>query len=131
MSSVFHAAGELPGRDALTDDLGQGWDVVFLGNILHHFTPVQIAELASRVRASSSPGATVAIWEVVQPGPDEPAELLGDAFALFFRLSSTARCYTTTEYAGWLADAGFVDVEVQPFPLGRSLAVISGRTPER
>jgi len=67
----------------------------------------------------------VAIWEVVQPGLDEPAELLGDAFALFFRLSSIARCYTTTEYAGLLADAGFVDVDVQPFPLGRSLAVIS------
>jgi SAM-dependent methyltransferase len=119
-----------PGN-ALTDDLGQGWDVVLLANILHHFAPAQIAELAARLRVSTTPGATVAICEVVQPAPDEPAELMADAFALFFRLSSTARCYTTTEYAGWLADAGFVDVEVQPFPLGRSLAVITGRTPEQ
>jgi predicted O-methyltransferase YrrM len=123
---VTHRAG-----NALTDDLGQGWDVVFIANILHHFTPAQIAELVARVRASTTPRATVAICEVVQPGPDEPAELMGDAFALFFRLSSTARCYTTTEYAGWLTDAGFVDVDVQPFPLGRSLAVITGRTPEQ
>ena len=122
---VTHRAG-----NALTDDLGQDWDVVFLGNILHHFTPAQIAELAARVRASASPGATVAICEVVQPAADEPAELMGDAFALFFRLSSTARCYTATEYAGWLADAGFVDVEVHPFPLSRALAVITGRTPD-
>ena len=119
-----------PGN-ALTDDLGRGWDVVLLANILHHFTPAQIAELAARLRVSTTPGATVAICEVVQPTPDEPAELMADSFALFFRLSSTARCYTTTEYAGWLADAGFVDVEVQPFPLGRSLAVITGRTPEQ
>lgn len=123
---VSHRVG-----NALTDDLGEGWDVVFLGNILHHFTPVQIAELAARVRAATTPGATVAICEVVQPSPDQPAELLGDAFALFFRLSSSARCYTTAEYAGWLSDAGFVDVQVQPMPLTGAIAVISGRTPEQ
>ncbi len=122
---VTHRAG-----NALIDDLGDGWDVVFLSNILHHFTPGQITELAARVRASTTPGATVAICEVVQAGPDEPAELLGDAFALFFRLSSRARCYAATEYAGWLSDAGFVDVSVQPFPLTDAIAVISGRTPE-
>jgi hypothetical protein len=71
------------------------------------------------------------ICEVVQPDPDEPAELLGDAFALCFRMSSSARCYTTAEYTGWLGDAGFVDVQVQPFPLTSAIAVISGRTPER
>jgi predicted O-methyltransferase YrrM len=123
---VTHRAG-----DALTDDLGQGWDVVLLSNILHHFTPAQIADLVTRVRASTSPGATVAISEVVQPPPDAPPELLGDAFALFFRLSSTARCYTSAEYAAWLTDAGFVDVQIQPFPFGGSLAVITGRTPEQ
>jgi hypothetical protein len=73
----------------------------------------------------------VAICEVVQAGPDEPAELLGDAFALFFRLSSSARCYTTTEYAGWLSDAGFLDVQIQPMPLTGAVAVITGRTPEQ
>jgi hypothetical protein len=123
---VSHMAG-----NALTDDLGDGWDVVFMANILHHFTPAQIAELAARVRAATTPGATVAICEVVQACPDEPAELLGDAFALFFRLSSSARCYTTTEYAGWLSDAGFLDVQIQPMPLTGAVAVITGRTPEQ
>ena len=121
---VTHEAG-----NALTDDLGDGWDVVFMGNVLHHFTPPQIADLAARLRAATTPGATVAICEVVQANPDEPAELLGDAFALCFRLSSSARCYTTSEYAGWLSDAGFVDVQVQPFPLTGAIAVMSGRTP--
>ncbi|HVW34173.1 MAG TPA: methyltransferase [Acidimicrobiia bacterium] len=121
---VSHRAG-----NALTDDLGAGWDVVLMSNILHHFTPDQIAGLLSRVRAATSPGATVAIWEVVQPPADAPPELMGDAFALFFRLSSTARCYAASEYAAWLTEAGFTDVGIQPFPLGGSLAAITGRTP--
>lgn len=123
---VTHRTG-----NALTDDLGEGWDVVLLANILHHFTAAQIVDLAARLRTSTTPGATVAIFEVVQPGPDEPADLFGDALALFFRLSSSARCYTTSEYGGWLTDAGFVDVQAQPFPLGRSVAIVTGRTPEQ
>ena len=35
--------------DALVDNLGTDYDVVFLGNILHHFTPQQIGELLARV----------------------------------------------------------------------------------
>jgi cyclopropane fatty-acyl-phospholipid synthase-like methyltransferase len=116
--------------NCLVDDLGRGWDVVVLSSILHHFTPTQIADLLGRVQAATTPGATVAIFELVQPGADDPPELLGDAFALFFRLSSTGRCYTTTEYADWLTGAGFVDVQTQLLPLGRSLAVFTGRTPE-
>jgi len=121
---VTHRAG-----DALTDDLGEGWDVVLLSNILHHFTPPQITGLLDRVRSATTPGATVAIWDLIQPEPTDPPELLGDAFALFFRLTSSARCYTTAEYTDWLANAGLVDVQVHPFPMGRSLAVVTGRTP--
>jgi hypothetical protein len=121
---VTHRTG-----DALVDDLGEGYDVIFLSNILHHFTPPQIAQLLERVRTATSPGATVAIWELCQPGSGEPPELLGDAFALFFRMTSSARCYTRAEFTTWLTDAGFVDVQVQPFPIGRSLALVTGRTP--
>ncbi|HET9772641.1 MAG TPA: methyltransferase [Acidimicrobiia bacterium] len=116
--------------NCLVDDLGAGWDVVVLSQILHHFTPTEIADLLGRVRAATTPGATVAIFEVVQPAADDPPELLGDAFALFFRLTSTGRCYTTDEYTGWLTGAGFTDVQTQLLPLGRSLAVFTGRTPE-
>lgn len=116
--------------NCLVDDLGRAWDVVVLSSILHHFTPTEIADLLSRVRAATAPGATVAIFELVQPAADDPPEVLGDAFALFFRLTSTGRCYSTTEYADWLTAAGFTDVQTQLLPMGRSLALFTGRTPE-
>jgi O-methyltransferase domain len=113
--------------DALTDDLGADYDVVFLGNILHHFTPQQIGELLARVRRATSADGTVAIWEVCQPAADDAQpDLIGDAFALFFRLTSTARCYTVGEFTSWLTD-GFADVQVQPIPVGRSLTLVTGR----
>jgi len=114
--------------DALVDDLGLDYDVVFLGNILHHFTPQQIGELLARVRRAISAGGTVAIWEVCQAAADDAQpELIGDAFALFFRLTSTARCYTVGEFTNWLTDAGFTDVQVQALPVLRSLTLVTGR----
>jgi hypothetical protein len=114
--------------DALVDDLGADNDVVFLGNILHHLSPQQIGELLARVRKTMSPAGTVAIWDLCQPDVDDAhPDLIGDAFALFFRLTSTARCYTVGEFTSWLTSAGFTDVQVQPLPVGRSLTLVTGR----
>ena len=58
-SAIPHAR-ELAAREGITDlvehregdvtrdDLGTGWDVVLLSNILHHFQPPKIAEILAR-----------------------------------------------------------------------------------
>lgn len=119
---VTHRAG-----NALTDDLGEQNDVVFLGNILHHFTPEQGKDLLVRIRRALSSDGTVVIWEVRQPEPNEPPEIVGDGFALHFRVTSTARCYRTSEYTGWLGEAGFADVQVQPTPFAPFQILATGR----
>jgi len=114
--------------DVLVDDLGADYDVVLLSNILHHFAPQQIVELLARVRRAISTAGTVAIWEVCQQDADDAQpDLIGDAFALFFRLTSTARCYTADEFTRWLTNAGFTDVQIQALPVGRSLILVTGR----
>jgi SAM-dependent methyltransferase len=115
--------------DALTDDLGDGYDVVFLGNILHHFTPKQIEKLLARVRRALAPSGTVAIWELRRPESAEPPDIVGDGFALFFRVTSTARCYSASEYVDWLAGAGFMDVESHPMPFAPFQLLATGRVP--
>jgi hypothetical protein len=121
---VTHRSG-----DALGDDLGDGHDVVFLGNILHHFTPAQIAQLLRRVKSALSPAGTIAIWEVRRPERDDPPDIVGDAYALFFRVTSTARCYTTGEYLNWLEAAGFTEVQSQPLPVAPFQLLATGRAP--
>jgi O-methyltransferase len=121
---VTHRSG-----DALADDLGEGHDVVFLGNILHHFSPAQIEDLLSRIRSALSPAGTIAIWEVRRPESDDPPDIVGDGYALFFRVTSSARCYTTSEYLDWLAAAGFTDVQAQPMPVAPFQLLATGRVP--
>jgi hypothetical protein len=121
---VSHVTG-----DALADDLGKGHDVVFLGNILHHFSPTEITDLLARIKAALNPDGTVAIWEMRRPEPDAPPDVMGDGFALLFRVTSTARCYATSEYLAWLREAGFTDVQAHPFPLAPFQVLATGRAP--
>jgi 2-polyprenyl-3-methyl-5-hydroxy-6-metoxy-1,4-benzoquinol methylase len=103
---VEHREGDLT-----RDDLGEGWDVVLLSNILHHFRAEQIAAILARVQRATAGGGTVAIWELERPrrtaAPNE-----GDGVALFFRLTSTAGAYSGEEYADWLRQAGFGAVTI-------------------
>jgi hypothetical protein len=107
---VEHRVGDLT-----TDDLGEGYDVALLANILHHFRPDRIADILARVRRAVRAGGTVAVWDLERPRPGSPPSQ-ADAVALFFKLTSTAGVYHGTEYATWLASAGFRTTRiVRPF----------------
>ena len=121
-AAIPHAR-ELAGREGITDlvehregdvtrdDLGTGWDVVLLSNILHHFQPAKIADILGRVAGATADGGTVAIWEIERPRRhSKPNE--GDGVALFFRLTSTAAAYSGDEYGEWLEEAGFRAVKI-------------------
>jgi hypothetical protein len=113
--------------DALTDDLGSGWDAVFLGNINHHFTPDQNFRLLKKIRVALTSGGTVAVWEFKRPEPEAQPDLVGDGLALFFRISSGAKCYTAADYTGWLEKAGFTDITIHPTPFAPSQILVTGR----
>jgi hypothetical protein len=103
---VEHREGNL-----MTADLGSGWDVVLLSNILHHFTPDDARALARRAYAALAEKGTVAIWELERPAAHKkPSE--GDGVALFFRLTSSAAAYSGEEYASWLGEAGFTSPKI-------------------
>jgi predicted O-methyltransferase YrrM len=120
---VTHRAG-----DALTEELGADYDVIFLGSIAHHFSPEQNLALLRRAKDALTPHGTIAIWEVEQPGPEAEADIVGDAFALYFRLTSTSRVYTAEEYAGWLTAAGSTEVQVVHSPMCPGMVLIVGRS---
>jgi 2-polyprenyl-3-methyl-5-hydroxy-6-metoxy-1,4-benzoquinol methylase len=107
---VEHRTGDLT-----MDALGEGYDVALLANILHHFREDRIHDILARVRQAVRPGGTVAIWDIERPLPGSaPSE--ADAVQLFFKLTSTAGVYHGTQFASWLAAAGFPKTRiVRPF----------------
>jgi 2-polyprenyl-3-methyl-5-hydroxy-6-metoxy-1,4-benzoquinol methylase len=115
--------------DVLKGDYGgvTACDVALLANILHHFSPEQILIVLRRVHGLLSPGGTVAVWDIDKPGRKDKPELGRDASALYFRLTSTSRCFSTEEYLEWLREAGFKDLRVAR-PLAAPMhALIHGR----
>lgn len=103
---VEYRTGDI--RDA---ELGNDNDVVLLANILHHFLPEQNLPILKRLRPSMTSDGTIAIWDLETPDPDsKPSE--GDGAALFFRLTSTALCYSGKQYSLWLREAGFDRIRV-------------------
>ena len=87
-------------------------DVALLANILHHFSPEQGQGLLRKIHASLSDGGTVAIWDMERPAQGKPPELGRDASALYFRLTSTSRCYSVSDYRQWVEAAGFKSFKV-------------------
>lgn len=97
--------------DLLREDLGSGWDVALLSNILHHFSPDDVRAILTRVFNALADEGTVAIWELERPAADRKPSA-GDGVALFFRLTSTAAAYGGEDYASWLTEAGFQRIKI-------------------
>jgi SAM-dependent methyltransferase len=121
---VEHRAGDLT-----TDDLGEGWDVIVLSNIVHHFQPDQIVAILRRARQALVSDGTVAIWELERPTRNAPPGA-GDGVALFFRLTSTAGAYNGNECAAWLESSGFARVKIVRPRLSPGNVLIHARVPE-
>jgi transposase-like protein len=104
----------------LTDDLGEGYDVVLLFEIVHNHPPEENAELIARAARALRPDGVIVILEDVA---GEELEEHNAAFSLAMFACSGDRTYTLQEIEGWLTDAGLVDVHQTPLPASVSLVV--------
>jgi SAM-dependent methyltransferase len=98
--------------DALADELGQGFDVVSMFNLLHHLSAAQAAELLRRAHAALREGGYVVIGETERAAPGEAPSMIGAVSALVYYVSSGTRNYTRAELGEWLALAGFGELEL-------------------
>jgi hypothetical protein len=102
---VAHVPGDLR-----TDELGSGVDVILLANIVHHLSQAENLDLLCRAHRALTPGGTLAVWDIERHADGAQAELGRDAIALFFRLTSSSRCFSEQDLWAWLKAAGFTRV---------------------
>lgn len=94
--------------DALTDDLGSNeYDLVFMANLVHHFTHQQNVELCKKIYSALKPGGYIIIQEFLRPETPTSADQVGSVLDVFFALTSTSGTWATNEISGWQKEAGF------------------------
>jgi ubiquinone/menaquinone biosynthesis C-methylase UbiE len=96
--------------DLLDADFGQGHAIATLGHILHSEGERRSRQLLARTFQAMAPGGTVVIAEFIA---DE--DRCGPAGALIFAVTMLVNTeagdtFTFAEMAGWLEEAGFIDV---------------------
>ena len=104
-----------PGR-AFEADLGEGYDVVLLTNIFHHFDIPTCEKLMRRVHAALKPGGKAITLEFV-PNEDRVTPPMAAAFSLIMLANTDAGdAYTLAQYEKMFRNAGFVKTTLHPVP---------------
>ncbi len=94
---------EFRAGDARHDDLGAGYDIVLLFDVLHHFPAEEARQLLGRAIAALEPGGMIAVLEPTRASrPDQLAALLH----LHYFLASRGGVFAADTLASWLAAAG-------------------------
>lgn len=97
------------------------FDLVLLGNVCHIYGPEENRRLFRRVAAALVPGGGVAIIDLVR-GRSAAAALFG---VNMLAATASGGTWTEAEYAVWLTEAGFGEIEV--VDVGASPEEISAR----
>ncbi len=118
-----------PGN-ALTDDLGsEAWDVVFLSQLVHHFTDEQNRALVERIAQALKPGGVCVLLDALRPESPDDAGGVGAVLDLFFAATSRSGTWPAATMQRWEREAGLT--VLAPIHL-RSLpgaAMVVGRKP--
>jgi SAM-dependent methyltransferase len=101
---------------AFEADLGNGYDVVLLTNIFHHFDIPTCEKLMRRVHAALKPGGKAITLEFV-PNEDRVTPPMAAAFSLIMLAGTDAGdAYTFSQYEKMFGNAGFLKTTLHPVP---------------
>jgi len=106
------------------DDIGNGYDLVFISQILHSLSEDESLALLKKSYQALNAGGRVAIQEFLLE-EDRAHPVPGALFSVNMLVNTAAgRSYTAQEMKGWLAKAGFKSVKAKI--LGDTV-LVSGR----
>jgi 2-polyprenyl-3-methyl-5-hydroxy-6-metoxy-1,4-benzoquinol methylase len=101
---------------AFEADLGDGYDIVLLTNIFHHFDIPTCEKLMRRVHAALKPGGKAITLEFV-PNEDRVSPPMAAAFSLIMLAGTDAGdAYTFSQYERMFRNVGFLKTTLHPVP---------------
>lgn len=118
-------AGRITARpgDLRRDDFGTGFDLVLLSSICHMLDGDENRDLLLRAFTALATNGRVVISDFLL-AEDRASPRQAALFSINMLVGTSAGdCYTEAEYAGWLREAGFGDVERRDLPGPASLMI--------
>jgi len=113
--------------DMLSSPLDGGYDLVMMNAICHMFSPGQNRALLKRAFGALAPGGRLVIQDFIL-NPDKSSPRHAALFAINMLVGTTeGSSYSEPEYAAWLAQAGFTEVNRVKLPGPSDLMI--GRKP--
>jgi 2-polyprenyl-3-methyl-5-hydroxy-6-metoxy-1,4-benzoquinol methylase len=114
--------------DFWRDDLGGGYDVALLFNILHANQAPQNVELLAKVAAALNPGGTVVVMDQIAGSAASPtAKAVARLQALNMYLSAGGQTYSFDEIAGWLSQGGLGAIKRITMRRAPGMGLVVGR----
>jgi 3-hydroxy-5-methyl-1-naphthoate 3-O-methyltransferase len=102
---------DLLGGDFHSDDIGKGYDLVFISQIFHSMPVDECLALLDKSKNALNPDGRIAVHEFFLER-DRAHPVPGALFAVNMLVNTGAgRSYTTEEMKEWLMKAGFRDVK--------------------
>ncbi len=96
--------------DFLKDDIGRGYDLVLMSNILHSHSAGDCGLLARKVKAALNPGGRAVIHDFnLEENRTTPVS--SALFSMNMLVNNAGRCYTYSEYKSFLKDAGLSQIK--------------------
>lgn len=99
------------GGDFLEDDIGRGYDLIFISQILHAYSPQDSLRLIKKCKKALNPGGRIVVQEFFLE-ESRTAPLPSAVFSINMLVGTTGgRCYSLIEIGGWLIKAGLKDIK--------------------
>lgn len=100
----------LVGGDFMVDDIGKGYDLVFVSQILHAYSVAENQKLLRKCRKSLSKGGRIAVQEFYIHR-ERTYPLQGALFSVNMLVNTeNGRCYSPEEIKSWLSKAKLEDI---------------------
>jgi len=115
--------------DLLSEQWGDGYDILLLFNVVHVFSPEQVARIFGKARSALRAGGTFAVLDSAHAGSSGDIDTAGGANELLFWVINNTRAYPEESVVAWMREAGFGDVRARHLAVVPQATLTVGRVP--
>jgi cyclopropane fatty-acyl-phospholipid synthase-like methyltransferase len=110
--------------DLVKDSFGAGYDVVFLFNVIHHFSHDENRQTFRKIYEALNPGGTFVILDQLKKSTRADS-YLAVLTQLMFLMTSRSESHRLDDVRDWLKEIGFANVRTKDLMIGPGTSFVT------